>query len=571
MNVSELIVECLKRCGVKYVFGYQGGSVTHIIDAISRCEGIDYIQNYHEQGSAFSADAYARVSSEGLGVAIATNGPGATNLITGMANAYCDSIPVLFLTGQVHTWMMKGNSACRQNSFQEIDIISLANSVTKYCVTIKDAKDVMPCLMHAVKLAKSGRKGPVLLDIPIDIQMAEIDEQVIDWNSVECREAGDEDNKDVALSLMAEESFKRLESCQRPLFLCGGGLNFDAKKYVEFLAKRCNIPIVCSLMGLDRFPHELDQFIGFIGVYGNRYANKAIQECDLLIVIGSRLDQRITGKNIEDFAKNAKVIHIDIDKTELRHKISEDQSINCDAASYLMQLSERVNLAEKFDFSSWLNRVLEIKGMYPADKEKRDKGINPVSFFASLGNVLPQNSIVSADVGQNQMWVAQGLRVYNKEFRLLNSGGLGAMGYALPASVGAYFARQSDKIIAIMGDGGMQMNIQELNLISKSRLPICIFVINNHSLGMIRDLQEKYYKQNYEGTIKGFFPAPIEGIAEAYHIKYKRISYLVSEQELEDLLHEDSALIIEVNIPPETYIAPELLGMNPIDAQDPKS
>lgn len=570
IKISDAIAKYLVDVGVKYVFGFQGGSVTHLIDSISKMNGIEYIQNYHEQGASFSADAYARVSKEGLGVAIATNGPGATNLITGIANAYCDSVPILFLTGQVHTYAMKGNSGYRQESFQEIDILSIVKPITKFCVTVVNKNDVIPCIKEAIKLAKCGRPGPVLVDLPIDIQGEEIEEYAFTNFEGDCL-INQSKERYPGVKKQVESAVQILLSSHRPVFLCGGGMKQDGKLILERLSEKYNIPVVCSLMGLDVIDHNLDNFIGFIGVYGNRYANITLQNADLLIVLGSRLDLRQTGKNRREFARNAKIIHIDIDPLELEHIKKEELSILCDSTFFLREFESILDRNSiTINFLDWIEKAKGWKQKYPSTDELRTNGINPNRFMEKLGMSLSENIVVCADVGQNQMWLAQSLRVACKNFRILNSGGLGAMGYSLPACIGAFYGRPGSKCIAVMGDGGLQMNIQELQLIGSRKLPLTVIVMNNHSLGMIKDVHDKYYKSNYEGSVRGFSCPSLEKIASAYELNYIRIK---DESELSNIsiaINSKLPILVEVELLQDTHIAPELIGMNSLDNQMPE-
>lgn len=567
MKVSHVIASFLAKHGIKYVFGFQGGSVTHLIDSISRNSNINYIQTYNEQGAAFAADAYGRVSEDGIGVALATNGPGATNLITGIANAYCDSIPTLFLTGQVHSYSMK-NSDVRQESFQEIDICSVVKPITKYCVTVRDKDDVLPCLIKGISIAKKDRPGPVLIDIPVDIQGADINEYDSNFEEIntECSVA-----RSSNLYELCGEIVNMLRAANAPLILLGGGVEQKITNTIQYISENYEIPVVTSLMGIDKIKHGSPLFVGFIGTYGNRYANLAIQNSDLLIVVGSRLDQRQTGKNRLKFAPNAKVVHVDIDYSELKHFIKEDISILSDSKSFFLSLKESLassNFEKKY--SKWKKQITRWKELYDSTSELTNvNGINPNQFMKELGLRLHENAIVCSDVGQNQMWVAQSLRVKADYFRLLNSGGLGAMGYSLPASIGAYFANKQSKVIAIMGDGGLQMNIQELQLLHQYSMPITVVVMNNHSLGMIRDIHKKYYDCNFEGSVYGFSVPPLEKIADAYGLNYAHISSEQDFQLINQVIASSKPYLVDVELQQDTQVAPELIGFNTLAQQQP--
>lgn len=560
MKLSDFVAQYLKKAGIRHIFGYQGGSITHLIESFDNA-GIEYIQNYNEQGSAISADAYSRISNNGIGVAIASNGPGATNLITGIANAYCDSVATLFITGQVHTWGMKKSDTVRQESFQEIDIISMVKPITKYAVTIKNKNEILYELEKAIFLAKDGRQGPVLIDIPVDIQGMQIEEK-------ELKGYFDKEiQKNIVYGTEDIQKFidivrLKLENCKRPILLVGGGVrDINTKRKIRQLAKGHFIPVVCSLQGLDVLNHDNPAFIGFIGSYGNRYANIALQKSDLIIVLGSRLDLRQTGKNKAAFAKNAYVIHVDIDESELNHNIKEDLSIQMDISKFVDDiLSNEIILK---NWKQWLNTLVEWKNLFKESEE-------PNIMLEKLNIIFNDKSIIVSDVGQNQMWVAQSLRIKGNDIRMLNSGGLGAMGYAIPGAIGAYYASQENEtIVAFTGDGGIQMNIQELCLIGGRQLPVKIFLFNNKSLGLIREMHEKYYNNNCIGSVIGFNQPNFEILAKAYDIKYIRIDKDVSWQLVSENIKTEKPCLFDICLEGETYVRPELLGMDEIDNQSP--
>ncbi len=556
MKLSDYVIDFFSQRGVKVFFGYQGGSVTHLIDSIAQNDKVSYIQNYHEQAAAFSADAYARCSEEGIGVVIASNGPGATNLITGIANAYCDSVPLVCITGQVHTFSMKKQSGVRQESFQEIDIISMVKPVTKYCVTVMDCENIRFELEKAYYYALEGRKGPVLIDLPVDIQGMSIKPDTLK-PFVRDKEY-----------LYDKLSFKEFEiiynhivNAKRPIIIAGGGINMaDAKETFELFTNRFGIPVVCSLQGLDAISHNNDYFCGFIGSYGNRNANIAVQNADIIITLGSRLDLRQTGKNKDDFAPRAFIIHIDIDNNELNHNVHENLSIHMDLKTFIEKLNVFSPLKGKFDH--WLIMIKNWERLFEDELEQNKE-------LKYIGKLLENNTAICSDVGQNQMWLAQSLRVERKHFRIINSGGLGAMGYSLPAAIGLYYTNKFNQVLAVMGDGGFQMNLQELCLIGSMRLPITILLLNNHSLGLIRDIHEKYYDNRCIGSVKGFFQPNMQLIAESYNINYIKIRSLNElKNKIRNLIIEQP-LLIDIDIDNKTMIKPELLGLDTLDRQIP--
>ncbi|MDO5572631.1 MAG: thiamine pyrophosphate-binding protein [bacterium] len=555
MKLSDFVMRYLRDAGVKVIFGYQGGSITHLIESMSFAE-IEYIQTYNEQGAAMAADAYARINENGLGVAIASNGPGATNLITGIANAYCDSVPTLFMTGQVHTWAMKKDKQIRQKSFQEIDIISIVKPITKYAVTVMKPNEIRFELEKAIHIAKQGRKGPVLLDIPVDIQGTDIEPEWLTGYS-----SGAEHDIEYRSQNDYSECINLLRKAKRPVVLVGGGANSRQAKYcIRRFSEKYHIPVVCSLQGLDVMNHDSKEFIGFIGSFGNRYANLVVHNSDLVLVLGSRLDMRQTGKNAEKFTERATIIHVDIDENELNHNVNETLSYSGSCESILSFLIE--NFEREEGFTCWLDLCNEWKQRYTESL--------PINqFISSVGQSIADSTIVISDVGQNQMWVAQSLRIKGECIRMLNSGGLGAMGYSLPGAIGACIGSDYSKCVALMGDGGIQMNIQELCLIGQRQLPIIIIVLNNHALGLIRDIHEKYYNNHCIGSVEGFTQPQFKMMAAAYNIQYYQVDESASEKEIKDILACEGPCLVDVHMLGNTYVNPELIGMDALDNQTP--
>lgn len=571
MKAADVIVDILRRHGVKVVFGYQGGSVTHIVDSLACAQGIEYVQCYNEQGASFAADAYARVADEGIGVALATSGPGATNLITGIADAYCDSVPVLFLTGQVHSYAMKNGKEVRQASFQEVDIVSIVRPITKYAACVTDANDLVSILLTAIAYTKEGRNGPALVDIPVDIQGQDIIYDVeIHEKGFFMKEAANVSEKLLDLTTKLSHLVKK---ANRPLILAGGGIQqAGVQGELSDFVKRTGIPVVVSLQGLDALPHTNPCYVGFIGAYGNRYANLALQNADLLIVLGSRLDGRQTGKNTDAFAQGAYIVHVDVDENELCHHIDEDLAINCDLRDFFEHAEKQI-ACQGEPWAEWRNVIGAWRSLYPdTDEYGESSDINPNALLRLLGQELKTKAIVCLDVGQNQLWAAQSLRVVADDIRVLSSGGLGAMGFALPAIVGAYFAQPDAMILGIMGDGGLQMNIQELQLISQLRLPIALVVMDNGCLGLIRDIQEKYYDNRFIGSVEGFSVPDLKGLSAVYGLKYIRLE---SDEDLDafslaEVMRDGVPVLIDVVLGEKTHVYPELIGMDSLDKQSPR-
>ena len=552
MKLSDYVMQYLYAKGVRTIFGYTGGSITHLIDSLHSVNGLVYVQNYHEQASAFCADALARVTN-GLGVAMATSGPGATNLITGIANSYFDSIPCLYITGQVSTRAIKSGPEIRQQGFQETDIVSIVRPITKFAETLKDPLKIRFVLDKAIFLAISGRPGAVLVDIPHNLQTVDITPSELEGyiQSEGCDGFAGAVNQDVFDSVLT-----MIRQAVRPVILVGGGM---AKSYLrpmlENLAEVCDTPVVASLMGLDSIDHNNPYFCGFIGSYGNRYANLAVAYSDLLIVLGSRLDERQTGDDRASFAKHAKIIHVDIDPTELNHNIKSDLPIQCDLAYFLHAVTTNTYFTQ-LDHSAWRRLIHEWAQEYAQPPNNIANGcVDPNEFLTKLSHHISKNSIVTLDVGQNQMWAAQSLHI-NTNMRTISSSGHGAMGYALPAGIGAYFAEKGRQIVCIMGDGGIQMNIQELQTVVRENIPLKIFVLNNNSLGMIRDFHEKYFSDKCYGSVSGYANPSFERLAYAYDIPYTLIEDINSIVDLPGMLASSRPHLFEVKVAQKSSVYP---------------
>ncbi len=561
MKVSDYIVEFLIEKGITDVFGYPGGMVTHLMDSLKKYDNkISSHVNYHEQASSFCACGYAQVKNK-PGVAFATSGPGATNLLTGIANAYFDSIPTIFLTGQVNTYESKGKMKMRQKGFQETDIIKIANPITKYSKYIDKPEDIKYELEKAYYISMSGRKGPVVLDIPMNIFRADVD--INNLRKYEQEEL-DENLKKEDINLILSELLK----AKKPLIIAGNGINLASlnKEFKEAINK-LGIPVVTSMISIDLQNYNSKYNFGFIGAYGHRYANFLIEKCDLLLTIGTRLDCRQTGANKEYFARNAKIIRIDIDKTELDNKVKEDEiQIVADISEIIKEIltDDRFELKGKYD--EWIEKCEEIKNqLYKIDNEEGNKIID------KLSDIINEDLVITTDVGQNQVWISQSFKVKDNQ-RILFSGGHGSMGYSLPCAIGAYYAKKNN-IICFSGDGGLQMNIQELQFIKREKLPIKIIVLNNKSLGMIRHFQEMYFDSCYTQTIEkmGYETPDFCKIAQAYGIKSLNIDNIdkqldIVKQELEN----SEPILIQINMNTKTYIYPKLAVNKPIYDQEPK-
>lgn len=568
MKLSDYIVQFLKNNGITTIFGYQGGAITHLIDSIYKSKGIKFISNYHEQAAAFAAEGYARVNGN-IGVATATSGPGATNLITGIASSFFDSIPCIYITGQVNTYEYKHSSDIRQEGFQETDIVSIVKPITKYSVMVSDPEKIRFYLEKAVYMVKYGRPGPVLLDIPLDVQRAEIDpDNLIGfYNTAEY--IIDKKNHIALDDLQAISELIKLS--KRPILLVGGGIRLaNAVKELEELVNITGIPVVTTMMGIDSINHESIYHIGFMGAYGNRYSNLAVANCDLLIVLGSRLTSRQTSTITDSFARDAKIVHIDIDKNELNVKVHEHLSIECDLKLFLYTLNNLLrSTGHKFNYKLWLSIIYNYKKMYPSyPTQKKVNNIDPNEFMNRISEYFNENTIICLDIGQNQVWACQSLKL-KKNHRLLNAGGMGAMGFALPTAIGAWRASPDSKIVVISGDGGIQMNIQELQTVVRENIPLKIIIMNNKALGMIRHFQEMYFDSKYYGTIEGYSAPDFIKLSDAYGINSIKIKNEDHISELKEKLNDEKSYIIEVELENITYVIPKLSMRKPIEDQDP--
>lgn len=537
MKVSDYIVEFLIKKEITDVFGYPGGMVTHLMDSFYKYrDKIHAHVNYHEQAAAFAACGYAQVSHR-PGVAYATSGPGATNLITGIANAYFDSIPTIFITGQVNTYEAASGNL-KQKGFQETDIISMVKPITKYCKYIDDANILQEELEKAYQICTDGRKGPVLLDIPMNIQrtMINIQEQVQKHTDMEPIE------KSIDLK-------KYIADCRRPVLLLGNGAHECSSIEIQELIKELGIPVVTSMIAVDLVDKDNMYNYGFIGAYGSRVANFVIAKADLIISLGSRMDIRQVGADTKGFSPQAKLVRFDIDTTEFERKIKEDElQIHYDIENAISIL--RTIKFENTILCEWKNVCDEIKNklLHYDDREYNH-------LIEQMSTYIPDEYTITTDVGQNQVWVAQSFRNKIKQ-RILFSGGLGSMGYSLPAAIGAYYGTKRP-VISFNGDGGLQMNIQELQFIARENIPIKIIILNNKSLGMIRHFQEMYFDSTFTQTKKeyGYTSPDFQKLANAYGISYIKGN---ETEQLQKKLIDNQPCIIELELSDTTYVHPKL-------------
>lgn len=563
IKISDYIIEFLLSKNINKTFGYIGGAIAHIYHSIDKYKEMEIINCIHEQGAGFAAEGYARITGKS-GVAFATSGPGATNLITPIGSCYFDSVPTMFITGQVNTYEYKYDKPVRQIGFQETDIVSIIKPIVKYAVMVDKVEDIRYELEKAYYLSQEGRKGPVLVDIPMNIQRTEVDisslKSFFDSNEYFELENNKKEKNNIA------EVINLLKESKRPIVLIGGGVrlsnaNVELLNYVE----KYSIPVVYSLMGKDAISEDYKYNLGLIGSYGNRYGNLALANSDLILVLGSRLDTRQTGTSLDTFAREAKIIQVDVDKNELGSKIKIDIEINSNVKDFITTLNKyEINI----DTTEWLKKLKEYKNKF-SSTVGFDNNLKIPNYVVSIISKYLQDEDICVDVGQHQMWTAQSLNIKATQ-RVLFSGGMGAMGFALPASIGACIG-SNKRTVVIAGDGGIQMNIQELEVINRRKLPIKIFVLNNKNLGMVRQFQELYFDKKYLGTIDDYSVPNFVDITKAYGIKARKIDNISKlEIELKDIFSSNEPELINIELPVEmTTVEPKLIVNKPIEDMHP--
>jgi acetolactate synthase I/II/III large subunit len=483
MTGAKIVVEALIHEGVKDVFGYPGGSVLPLFDVLYDAP-INFVLTRHEQGAVHAADGYAR-STGRVGVCIATSGPGATNLVTGIATAYMDSIPIVCITGQVKTHLI-GNDA-----FQEADTTGITRPITKYNYLVKDIKDLGKTIREAFHCAATGRPGPVVIDLPVDITLKEYDYKYQERISMR-------GYKPVLKGhpLQVKKVAEMIEKSKRPVLYTGGGIIISgADKELVKLAKKCSIPVTTTLMGLGGFPENEELSLGMPGMHGTVYANLAIQNSDLIIAVGARFDDRVTGK-IEAFAPKSKIIHIDIDPSAISKNVDVDIPVVGDAKKILAELNK---IVKKPSSSEWVKQIKVWKKDFPLKYKDKKTGLKPQYVIEQIYKLTKGEAIITTEVGQNQMWAAHWYQ-YTKPRTYISSGGLGTMGYGFPAAIGAKIGNPNKVVVDIAGDGSIQMNIQELATAVSYKMPVIIAILNNGYLGMVRQWQELFYKERYSYT-----------------------------------------------------------------------
>ena len=548
MKATDYIADRIAAQGVKTVFGYQGGNIAHMIDSIWRRSDMEFVSTYNEQGASFSACGYA-LENQTIGVAMASSGPGAINLISAIASAYYDSIPTLFITGNVSIPTMKQSDEIRQNAFQENDIVSMVSKVTKYAVTVLDPHEIRYHLEKALYLASEGRPGPVLLDLPHNIQKAELDfEKEKGFDSA--------DNKEIEIE---DEVFDKVVSSfsnsKRPVIIIGGGAgNKDARILVNDLISKWKVPVVATLRGLDVVDHNKDNYIGFGGAYGNRAANFAIKHSDVILVLGSRLDERFICTGDKSFFTRKQVFHVDIDPIELGRILPNELSVECDVKDFLKQLLNRD--VPTLEFRKWSETIKHWNERYPSinNEWSINSAVNKISKEASA------DAIFTLDIGINQMCAAQSIELNGKQ-RCYTSAGHGAMGCSVPLAIGVVYANNDKVANCFVGDGALHMNIQELLMIGKYRLPVHVILNNNNCLGMIRDFQTKAFASRFAATVDLLEEIDYRKIADAYNLQYYRVTDKSELQNVMEIITSKEPCFVELQFKNEADTNPKL-GMD---------
>jgi acetolactate synthase-1/2/3 large subunit len=553
----QAVVACLKEQNVDVVFGYPGAQTLFIYDALYEEPSIRHILTAHEQGATHAADGYARATGK-VGVVITTSGPGATNAITGIATAQMDSSPMVVITGQVPCNMIG------RDTFQEVDVYGITTPITKHNYIVKDPASLPRIIREAFTIARTGRPGVVVVDIPKDVQSAEIEyvAETIDTSY---------ENKDLfhpglydqeAQKTAINEAVEALNSCEKPFILAGGGVNISgAAAELMQLADMLHAPVSCSLMGLGAFPGDHPNYMGIMGMHGSKYANHAAQQCDLFLAVGARFSDRVTG-DVNAFAPNAKIVHIDIDLAELNKNVRADIAICGDVKNTLKAIL--ADLKPKKN-TAWLKSVHAIKEQYPLKYPAHDH-VNPQYVLQELDRLTGGDVIITTEVGQNQMWAAQYFRVKNPR-SFISSGGLGTMGFGLGASVGASIGRPGTRVVNIAGDGSFMMNSNELATVSRYQVPIIQLVFNNHALGMVRQWQNLFFDQRFSQTVLGG-EVDFVKLADAYGIPAYRINTNDQAGEiLEKALAVDGPVLVECRVHPDDMVTPMVMLGKGIDIQ----
>src|ERR671927_471217 len=547
MRAVDAIMECLKAEGVEHVFGIPGGANLPTYDALYDA-GIRHVQCRHEQGAGHAAEGYAKASGK-VGVAMATSGPGATNLVTAIADAVMDSVPTVFITGQVRTELIG------TDGFQEADISGITMPIVKHSIMIQDPREIPKAIHEAFHIARTGRPGPVLVDVPQDLSRADIAYEPVELSKISLpgyQPTTEGNTKQIRLAA------KALANARRPVIYGGGGVvNADAAKELRELCGSDRFPVTCTLMGLGAFPAPHDQWLGMLGMHGTRAANYAMDEADLIVAIGARFDDRITGK-LSEFAPRAKFIHIDVDPAEISKNVPAHIPIVGDAKRILAKLvtEYRAQEADSSRLDAWWQRIRAWQERHPLRYEdSTDTEIRPQRMVQALYEATGGDAIVTSDVGQHQMWAAQYWH-FAQPRKWINSGGLGTMGFGLPAAMGAKVGTPDETVVCIAGDGSIQMNMQELSTCAQEGIAVKVFILNNGYLGMVRQWQELFWDKRYSQVDMGQWPDFVK-LAEAYGATGGRLDdkhTLV--EDMREALATEGPVLVDVRVTQEENVYP---------------
>jgi acetolactate synthase-1/2/3 large subunit len=564
MTNAEHLARYLESRGVTHVFELIGGMITFLLDALHQHSSIRIVSMHHEQGAGFAAEGHARMTGIPA-VALATSGPGATNLLTCIGSCYFDSVPAVFITGQVNRHEQKKGLPIRQLGFQETDIVSMARPISKAAFLVEDPERFPELLDHAFRLACAGRPGPVLIDIPMDVQRYVL----VGTPELACSPIADLGPAPDAMGGFLRELSAALQVAQRPLVLAGGGVRTSGAitPFRELIA-HLRIPAVHSLMGVDTLSAGNPHRVGMIGSYGNRWANQTLGNADLVLVLGSRLDIRQTGSDVASFSRGRAFFHVDCDAGELNNRVKGCTTLSTTLANFLPAARSALPPGAA-DRPEWRSEITRLREESPDTAETGTAGgINPNAFMHALSRSARETRAFVCDVGQHQMWAAQSLDLAPDQ-RFLTSGGMGAMGFALPAGIGAAFA--DGPAVVIAGDGGFQLNLQELQTIVRNQLPVKIVVLNNGCHGMVRQFQESYFKERYQSTLWGYDAPDFCALARAYGLPAVRTSQPHEvEAALEELMRElQRPALLEVMIPTGTNAYPKLAFGRPFGEMEP--
>jgi acetolactate synthase-1/2/3 large subunit len=561
LRASDWIAKFLASQNVEAVYEVAGGMIVNLIDALHRDGQVRIVACHHEQAAGFAAEGHARMNGV-PGVAMGTSGPGAINLLTALGSCHFDSTPAVFITGQVNRHERKLDRPIRQLGFQETDVAAMAAPIAKAAWRVEAIEELPTLLREAFMLARSGRPGPVLVDIPLDLQLAEVEVPVPD-GPVPIRSSHEPLTESAAATAVAD-----LSAAERPLILAGGGLRAGRAvgAFREMVAK-LGVPVVNSLMGVDALPFDHPLRVGMIGTYGNRWGNIALSRCDALLVLGSRLDIRQTGADTDAFIAGGKIHHVDVDPGEINNRVTGVEGLVQDLAPALADIAAAAEAAGGADHSSWVQEIAALRERWPDTGELPGiEGINPNQVIHRLAH--PSASAYVADVGQHQMWAAQSVELQGEQ-RFLTSGGMGAMGSGLPLAIGAAI-ESGAPVVSINGDGGFQLNIQELQTLARNGLPVKVVVLDNGSHGMVRQFQESYLDGRYQSTVWGYSAPDFVRVAEAYEIPGRRVEGPAEvEGAIAEMWQHEGPYMLEVAIDEKANAYPKIAFGYPISEMEP--